>query len=149
MVGEKIPEKRFVQCHHVIRGSTGPKLAKSPGISLQRLINFLRKGLCARYSTELQNKFAARGAQCSNMGKDSEPMHDVTHWFMWVFFSKRVVTASHQQKERNRSERPHTDQAGIRNRVSFQAFLHIHHFRLFIHQLNLVFCCLILLNNLL
>lgn len=76
MVGLQIPEKHFVQCHHVIRGSIGPKLAKSPGISLQRLINFLRKGLYVRYSTELQNEIAVQGALCSNMGKDLEPMHD-------------------------------------------------------------------------
>lgn len=76
MVGQKIPEKGFVQHHHVIKGSIGPKLAKSPGISLQRLINFLRKGLCVRYSTELQNEIAMQEALCSNMGKDLEPMHD-------------------------------------------------------------------------
>jgi len=55
----------------------------------------------------------------------------MTHWFMWMFITKRIVRDSHQQEERNRAERPHTDEAGIRNSVIFQAFPHIH-FRLFV-----------------
>lgn len=65
----------------------------------------------------------------------------MTHWFMWMFITKRVVRASYKQEERNRAERPHTDQAGIRNRVIFQAFPHIH-FRLFILPFNLLFAAL-------
>lgn len=65
----------------------------------------------------------------------------MTHWFMRMFITKRVVRASHKQEERNKAKRPHTDQVGMRNVVIFQAFPHIH-FKLFILPFNLLFAAL-------